>query len=185
MSRAIGKLVIHHRSDGVAMGTLDAFFMMRCIGAVSPADVLATLKCGEIVKACRPQGSATIVAVDPTSTFPSEETRRVAREATRQTNVQTSALVVILLGDGFWASAIRGVLITLTSLSPTEQARKIVRQEAEGIDWIVDIIGESPQKYRSALLLALAELKSGALPSKSKPPVAPSKLPPSSKRQAE
>ena len=169
MSRVTGKLVVHHRSPGAAMGTLDAFFVMRCFGAVSPEDVQATLKCSEVLKVYRPEGSASIVAVDPTATFPSEETRRMALRVSRQTSDQTVALAMVVLGDGFWASAIRSVLMTLTSLSPTDTAhpRKVVRHEEEGVDWVIEVFGESPQKYRSALLTALSQLRPAVMSSPS------------------
>jgi hypothetical protein len=198
MSRATGKLVVHHRSDGVAMGTLDAFFVMRCFGAVTPDDIQFTLKCGEILRAYRPYGSASMVAVDPTATFPSEATRRAALSASRETSPQTVAVGLIVLGDGFWASAIRGVLMTVTSLTPTDGKRKIVRHEEEAIDFVIDVLGESPAKYRAALLSALTQLKpvapaaslnqtpstSNAPAAGSKAPVAVSKAPPSSKRRS-
>jgi hypothetical protein len=175
MSHATGKLVVHHRSEGVAMGTLDGFFVMRCFGVVSPGDIRATLKCGDLLKAYRPEGSVSIVAVDPTSTFPSEETRRVALDVTRQTSAQTLALAVIVMGDGFWASAIRGVLTTLASLGQTNHPRKVARQEEEGVEWAIEAIGESPQKYRAPLLAALAQLKPATMPaetsSKPAPPI--------------
>lgn len=182
MSSAPGKLVVHHRSQGVAMGTLDYFFVMRCVGAVSPDDIQATLKCAEVLRAYRPAGSASIVAVDPTSTFPSEETRRAALQVSRETNSQTMALAIIILGDGFWASAIRGVVTTLTSLTPASanHRRKVARHEAEGVDWVLETIGESPHKYRSALLNALTQLK----PALSSPSPAARSRPPSSKAPA-
>ena len=206
-SRAPSKLVVHHRSSGVAMGTLEGFFVMRCYGETTPEDIYATLKCHEAIIAVRPLGSISIVAVDPTATFPSEATRRAAVEVTRKTRPQTLGHVVIVLGDGFWASAIRGVLMTLTALSPTDTAhpRKVVRREEEGVDWVIEVLGESPQKYRSALLTALSQLRPAVMsspPSNSPPPgskapaptsrtpgtvsKAPpaSKVPPSSKRRS-
>ena len=187
MSRAAGKLVVQHRSGGVAMGTVDAFFVMRCFGAVSPDDIRATLKCYEVLQAYRPEGSVSIVAVDPSSSFPSEATRRAALEVTRVTNAKTVAVSVIVLGDGFWASAIRGVLTTLGSLSQPTHPRKTFRYEEEGVNWAIECIAESPQRYRPALLSALTQLKSAVTsppPSSSKAPPATSKVPPSSKRQA-
>jgi hypothetical protein len=195
MSQATGKLVVQHRSPGAAVGTLDAFFVMRCYGAVSPVDIEATRKCPDILRAFRPEGGVSIVVIDPTSTFPSEATRRAAVHVSRATNDQAMGLVVVILGDGFWASAIRGVVTTLSSLSPTpaSRPRKVVRHEEEGVDWAIELLAESPQKYRAALMAALNELKAVATappvsshepPSTSKPPGAASKLPPSSKRQA-
>jgi hypothetical protein len=161
MSQAPGKLVVQHRSRGVALGTLDAFSAMRCFGDVTPEDVFATLKCSEIINAYRPEGNASIVALDPTCTFPSDPTRRAAVEVTRRTREQKVAQAVIVLGDGFWASAIRGFLTTMSSLSRVNFTQKVVRHEEEAVDWSIAAIGESTAKYRSALLEALAQLKPG------------------------
>src|SRR5688572_8174174 len=178
MSRAAGKLVVQHRSQGVAMGTLDAFFIMRCFGAVLPDDIRATMKCHDVLTEFRPEGSVSIVALDPTSAFPSEETRRAALDITRQTNTKTLAVSLIVLGDGFWASAIRGVITTLASLSLPTHPRKIFRYEEEGVDWAIESIAESPQKYRTPLLAALAALRSAA----TSPPPSPSKAPPNTSK---
>jgi hypothetical protein len=186
MSRAAGKLVVHHRSEGVAMGTLDAFFVMRCFGVVTPDDIRATLKCHDILQAYRSEGSVSIVAVDATSTFPSEATRRAALEVTRFTNPATVAVSVIVLGDGFWASAIRGVLTTLGFLGQPTHPRKIFRHEEEGVAWAIESIAESPDKYRAVLLDALAQLRAVATtppPPTSKAPPATSKIPPSPRRR--
>lgn len=161
MSRATGKLVVHHRSQGVAMGTLDAFFVMRCFGETSPEDIYATLKCHEAIMLIRPGGSVSIIAVDPTSSFPSEATRRAALEVTRKTKPQSLGQVVIVLGDGFWASAFRGILTTLTSLNQTTYPKTVVRYEEEGVDWAIERLGESLPRYRSALLAGLVQLKAG------------------------
>ncbi|MET0591892.1 MAG: hypothetical protein ABW133_04285 [Polyangiaceae bacterium] len=157
--RPVGKLVVHHRSPGVAIGTLDAFFLMRCFGHVGPDDIEATLKCSDVLNAYRPQGSVSIVVVDPTSAFPSEETRRAALDATRRTRALTAGHVVIVAGDGFWASAIRGVLTTLAALAQTSFPRKVVRYEDEGIDAAIEMLGEPVIKYRAPLLAALSYLK--------------------------
>jgi hypothetical protein len=193
MSRAPGKFVVQHSSPGAALGTLDAFFVMRCFGSVSPEDIRASAKCGLITTGFRPEGAASIVVVDPTAAFPSEETRRTALDVSRETSSLGVGLAIVILGDGFWASAIRGVVTTLTSLSPTNTTpRKVVRYEEEAVDWAIETLGESP-KYRPALLAALNQLKSTVTappptskspPSTSKPPGALSKVPPSSKRRA-
>ena len=190
MSRAAGKLVMHRRSSGVAIATLDAFFLMRCFGDVLPEDINSTLDCVDILKAYRPEGSASIIVIDPTSTFPSEATRRAALEATRKTSANTAAQLMVVLGDGFWASAIRGILMTIGSLSQTTYTRKVLRYEEEAVDSAIEAIGESSQKYRTVLLSSLAQLKSAAPPSSSnspptsKTPPVGSKAPPSSKRRA-
>jgi hypothetical protein len=67
--------------------------------------------------------------------------------------------VLIVLGEGLWASAIRGVMTTITSLSGASHPRRVVRYEEEGIDWVLETMGESAPKYRQTLLDALAQLK--------------------------
>jgi hypothetical protein len=178
MSRPAGKLVVHHRSQGVAVATLDAFFLMRCFGDVTPEDIRATLRGHEALIAYRAQGGASIVAVDPSATFPSEATRRTALEITRGTAPVTLAHALIILGDGFWASAMRGVMTTIWSLNAANHPRKVVRQEEEGVEWAIEAIGESTQKYRQALLSGMSQLRANAtIP----PPAAP---PSSSSRPA-
>ena len=44
-ARPVGKLVVHRRSPGVAMGTLDGFLLMRVFGETSPEDIYASLEC--------------------------------------------------------------------------------------------------------------------------------------------
>jgi hypothetical protein len=164
-----GKLVVHYRSPGVAIATLDAFFLMRCFGDVTPDDIRATLLGHEALLAYRPEGGGSIVAVDPTATFPSEATRRTALEITRTTGSKTLAHALIVHGDGFWASAMRGVMTTIWSLNFANRPRKVVRDDGEGVDWVVETVGESVPKYRQALLSALGQLRAGV----TIPPTAP------------
>jgi hypothetical protein len=193
MSRAPGKLVVHHRSSNVAMGTVDGFFLMRCFGTITPEDIKATVKCVPILRAARPEGSASIVAIEPTSGFPSEEVRRVAVNVSRETSSHTLALAIVVLGDGFWASAIRGVVTTLNSLTKSSNPRKVTRYEHEAVEWAISTLGESSQQYQGLLLSALEQLKPAASappPPSTVPPSTPknagvtSKVPPSSKRRA-
>ena len=193
MSRAAGKLVMHRRSSGAAIATLDAFFLMRCYGDVSPEDINSSLETVEPLIAYRPEGSISIILVDPTASFPSEATRRAALEVTRKTSATTSAMIMVVMGDGFWASAIRGMLMTIGSLSQTTYMRKFLRYEEEAVDMAIDCIGESTIKYRALLLSSLAQMKavatspppaSSKTPSPSKSPPLGTKAPPSSKRRA-
>jgi hypothetical protein len=154
-----GSLVVHHRSAGVAIGSLDGFFLMRCFGDISPDDIRATLLGHQAVLAYRPEGGCSIVAVDPTTTFPSEETRRTAIDLTRKTANQTLADALVILGDGFWASAMRGVMTTIWSLNSSNHPRKVVRQEAEAVDWVIETVQESAPKYRQLILSALVQLR--------------------------
>ena len=177
MSRTPGKLVVHHRSRGAAIGSLDGFFLMRCYGELDRDDVLATLIGHEAIVAEYPRGSAAIVVIDPTTAFPSEEARRVMLDATRKTSDKTLAHTLVVLGDGFWASAVRGIMTTIGSLTNSSHPRKVFRHEEEGVDWIIEAAKEPPSKYRPLLFAGLAQLKAGVTvpppskPSASKPPI--------------
>jgi len=166
MLQQAGKLIVHYRSEGAAIATLDGFFLMRCFGDLTVTDVRATMLGHHAIIGGRPEGSGSIVAIDPTTTFPTEETRRVALEVTRQANPQTRCHVLVVLGDGFWASAVRGIMMTISSLTAVTHPRRVVRYEEEGVDWVIETVGESRSKYRQLLLTSLAELKPGkAVPS--------------------
>jgi hypothetical protein len=177
MPPVAGKLVVHHRSRGVVIATLDAFFLMRCFGDISPDDIRATLVGHEALIAYRAEGGGSIITVDPTTTFPTEQTRRAALEVARKTSPKTLGQALVILGDGFWASAMRGVVTTIWSLNATPHPRKVVRHENEGVDWVIETMAESVPKYREVLLLALSQLRTGATipptppPSPSKPPL--------------
>jgi len=157
-----GRLVVHHRSGGAAIGSVDGFFLMRCFGDIRPEDIRATLLGFEAVVAYRPEGGCSIVAVDSTTTFPSEETRRTAVGITRKTGNQTLAETLVILGDGFWASAMRGVMTTIWSLTSSTHPRKVLRQEADAVDWVIQTVQESAPKYRQVLLSALVQLRADA-----------------------
>jgi hypothetical protein len=162
-SRPIGKLLVHRRSQGAAMGTLDGFFIMRTFGETTPEDIYATVECHRIILAERPQGSLAIVAVDPTTSVPSEAVRRAAGEITKKTAGHILGHVVIFLGDGFWASAFRSALGTMNSLNRTTYPKTVLRHEEDGVDWAIETLGESKPKYRAALLSGLDELRAGSV----------------------
>jgi hypothetical protein len=170
MPPVAGKLVLQYRSHGVSFATLDGFFLMRCFGEVTPEDLNATLKGHDAAITCRPAGSISLVAVDPTTSFPSEPTRHAAAEVTRKTAEQTSAQATIILGDGFWASAVRGILNTFNSVTPARHPRNVFRHEEEAVEWIINTVGESTVTYRAAVLSGLHQLKTSVVVSAPSPP---------------
>jgi len=158
-SEPTGKFVVHRRSQSTAMGILDGFFLMRIFGETTPGDIYATLECHQLIVAERPRGAVSVVAIDSTNSLPSEATRRASVEVTKKTRLQTLGVVIIVLGDGFWASAFRGVMTAVNLLNQATYPRTVVRYEEEGVDWAIETSGERNPRYRSALLAALAELR--------------------------
>ncbi len=168
------------------MGTLDEFFVMRGFGDISPDDIHAAVRCQEVIHNYRADGSVALIAVDPTLSMPSEASRRAMLEATRFAVPKTLSISLVVLGDGFWASAIRGVFTTLGFLSNAPYPRQVFREEQKAVDWAIGSIGESRPKYGPALLDALAQLKPAAIspaPLASKLPPPPTSKPPSSSKR--
>jgi hypothetical protein len=160
MSTLSGRLIFHHRSESAVIATLDGFFVMRCLGPMTPDHIHATQTAHKAALALRPAGVASIVAVSPSVTFPSEATRRAAAEVSRATTGEVASHVLILLGDGFWASAIRGVMTTLTSLSSSTHPKNVVGSEEAGVRWTLETLGEPVHKYEKALLDAFQQMDS-------------------------
>jgi hypothetical protein len=186
MSRSAGNLVVQHRSKGTAMGTFDEFFVMRTFGDVSPDDIRAAERCHQVIQNYRAEGSVSVIAIHTTTSLPSDETRRAMLEAMRLAIPKTLSISIVVLGDGFWASAIRGVFTTLGLFTHAPYPRQVFCDEEEAVDWAIGSIGESPVKYRAALLDGLSQLKPAATsppPRTSKLSPGSSKLPPSSKRR--
>jgi hypothetical protein len=156
------EFVLHHRSDHMAIASVDGFILMRCFGDVSPSDIAATLKAYEVALASRPAGVGSLVAIDSTTAFPSEELRGIMVDAARKTSQGVQAHSIIILGDGFWASAFRGVATTVAALARSTYPRRVFRHEQAGVDWAIGELGESKKTYRDVLLDGLTQLKGGA-----------------------
>jgi hypothetical protein len=154
----MGELRVHYRSDQTCVATLDGFFLMRCYGVVTLDALEATLRAHEEALYAEPRGVCSIMVADPTSRLPPEEVREASATVTRKTKATVRASATIMLGEGFWASAVRGYLATLQLMSPSGYPKKIFRYEDEGVDWTIKCAEASPARYKSKLLDALAQM---------------------------
>ncbi|MET0592278.1 MAG: hypothetical protein ABW133_06240, partial [Polyangiaceae bacterium] len=129
-----------------------------------PDEVLATMNAHRAAIAFRPQGVAAIVVVEPTTPLPSEPTREASVKVTRQTKGEIASQALIVLGDGFWASAIRGLMTTFAAFGSSNFPRTVTRTEMEGVRWTLENMDPSDKAYEPHLLAALAELKPPSTP---------------------
>ena len=162
VAQPVGRLSLHYRSQSVCIGNIDGFFLMRCFGNLSSDDVRACLKAHTSALRHRPQGVGSVTVIDPTATMPSDETRRAINEVTKQTLEHALGSATVVLGDGFWASAMRGVMTTINLVSNPRHPNKVFRHEAEAVEWVIKTLGESLPAYRRPLLDGLAQLQAVA-----------------------
>ena len=150
MQRPASGLQIQMRSRSACIATLDRFLLMRCYGNVSAADINATIDAHGI---CLTRGNvASLVVIDPTTQFPSEEARTACIEMIKRTQGRVASSVTVVCGDGFWASALRGVLTTFNLLPGTGHPTKTCRLPEEAVDWTLSVTGEDASLYRKPLL---------------------------------
>jgi hypothetical protein len=53
-------------------------------------------------------------------------------------------------------------MTTIWSLTSVNHPRKVLRQEEEGVDWVLETVGESAPRYRHLLLAGLVQLRLNA-----------------------
>jgi hypothetical protein len=142
----------------VCVVTLDRYLLMRCYGDVSAADIASTIDAHAVCRAYRGSDVASVVLIDRTTQFPSEQARSAAIEMIKKTQGKVASSATVVLGDGFWASALRGVLTTFNLLPGTGHPTKTCSQTEEAVDWTLSVTGDDPSVYRKALIDAFATM---------------------------
>lgn len=167
MERAAGDHRVQTRSDAACVVTLDRYLLMRCYGDVSAEDIASTIEAHAVCRSFRNSNVASVVLIDRTTQFPSEEARSACIEMIKKTQGKVASSVTVVLGDGFWASALRGVLTTFNLLPGTGHPTKTCSQTEEAVDWTLSVTGDDAAVYRKALLDALESMAKPATPSAS------------------
>ncbi len=133
--------VVHYRAADACVASFGHFILFRCFGDVGASAVNASIAAHRAAIAARPEGVVSIVLIDATTKFPSEEMRRAGVAARKQTNGHVTALATVIAGEGFWASTIRGVLTAINSLSGSSYPTKVFRDPLEGVTWAAEQSG--------------------------------------------
>lgn len=76
-----------------------------------------------------------LMFVEPECGIPSAEVREAGGELTRKVSPHVSSQATVLLGEGFWAAAVRGFLTTATALSSQGYPRRVFANAGEAIRW--------------------------------------------------
>lgn len=133
--------VVHYSAADACVASFGPFILIRCFGDVSADAVHASIAAHHAALAARREGVISVVLIDPTTKFPSDEMRRAGVAARKQTNGHVTALVTIVAGEGFWASTIRGALTAINSLSASSYPTKVFRDTLEGVTWAAEQAG--------------------------------------------
>jgi hypothetical protein len=107
----------------------------------STLDALATRDAKlEALCALHPQGISTIDVVLPGKfALPSPEVREELSRFVQKYAPHVVASALILLGSGFWASAVRGAVTAVTMLSRREQKPQIFGAPRAAADWLAPV----------------------------------------------
>lgn len=133
--------IVHYRASDACVASFGHFILFRCFGDVGADAVNASIAAHRAALAARPAGVVSIVLIDPSTKFPSDEMRRAGVAARKQTNGHVTASVTIVAGEGFWASTVRGALTAMNSLAGTSYPNKVFRDPVEGVTWAAEQAG--------------------------------------------
>lgn len=127
--------VVHYAAADASVVTVGPFILFRCFSDVSADAVNASLPAHKAALASRPEGVVSIVLIDPSTKFPSEDMRRASVLVRKRTNRNVAGNVTIVAGEGFWASTVRGALTAIDFLATSPYESRVFRDPAEGVAW--------------------------------------------------
>ncbi len=158
MSSKPGALRIHSQTSTACVASLDAYVVCRFFDTITVEDVRATLVAHDACRAYRPNRLGSITVLDPSAKFPSDEIRKASVDAIERTKAHVAAAASVLPGEGFWASAMRGVLTTYELLTGSPHPRGTFKTHREAVDFVLAHTEDDVHAYRVALMLALDSL---------------------------
>jgi hypothetical protein len=161
MSAARMDLHVHYDAADARVASLGPFILFRCFGDVRADAVNASLPAHRAALASRPAGVVSIVLIDSTTKFPSDEMRRAAVAARKLTNRNVAGYATIVAGDGFWASTVRGALTAINSLSGSSYPTKVFREVREGVAWAVQQAGGQAPEHVTRIVQELEAMTPG------------------------
>jgi len=102
--------------------------------------------CAELERGCRkiaaehPEGvTAVNVMIPGGGSMPSAAARAELARIMREYNQSAAAIPIILAGDGFWASAVRGMIASLAMLRPRRLQLQIFGTAAAAVEWLLPL----------------------------------------------
>lgn len=94
----------------------------------------AALRGHELIRK-RYDGVCLLLFAEPECVIPSAEVREAGAEMTRKVAPYVTCQATVLLGEGFWAAAVRGFLTTASALTLNGYPRRVFSAAGEAIRW--------------------------------------------------
>jgi|JI10StandDraft_1071094.scaffolds.fasta_scaffold667835_2 hypothetical protein len=165
MITAPKETVTHYRAPDACVASFGPFVLFRCFGDVCADAVNASVPAHRAALAARPAGVVSIVLIDPTTKFPSEDMRRAGVAVRKLTNRNVAASVTIVAGEGFWASTVRGALTAINSLANSSYPTKVFRDPHEGVAWATEQTGARSMEQVTRITREFEAMSPGNTPS--------------------
>jgi hypothetical protein len=151
------ELVWHHSIPECGLASFRNVILVLCHTGLNVQTLRMTVTVNR--QLTRQYGHVAVLSFVSTEvSMPTPEVRRVAAESLAVTRDSTRAEVRILPGDGFWASAQRGIITAIEMVRPDSVPRKTCRYLREGASFISARLEQDAQFAREleeAVLKAL------------------------------
>jgi hypothetical protein len=110
------------------------------------------------ILARHPEGYGTVVLVEFPATLPPADVRRRAIELWRQKEHLILCQALVVEGEGFWASAMRGFMTGIYAVGRTRMPKKACNDEREAAVFLEESLGAVVGE-REALVAALGAVR--------------------------
>ncbi len=107
---------------------------MHCHGVATMRALEMSMRGHESIRK-RYDGVCLLLFVEAECVLPSPEVREAGAELTRKVAPHMRCQATVLLGEGFWAAAVRGFLTTATALTAQAYPRRVFSTAGEAIRW--------------------------------------------------
>ena len=158
------ELLWHHVAEDSSIASFENVIICLLITGMSVECLQASVAVNK--KLAREHGGiAVLTMVGQRVSVPSPEVRKAASEAVMATHSTTRAVVQVLPGDGFWASAQRGIITAIEMVRPDHVPRKTFRELRDGVLFIathIDRDARFARELEHAVLRAIDERAAAA-----------------------
>jgi hypothetical protein len=154
------ELVWHHSVPECALASFRNVILVLCHTGLSVEALRMTVTVNR--QLAHEYGHVAVLShVSTQVSMPTPEVRRVAAESLAATRHTTRAEARVLPGDGFWASAQRGIITAIEMVRPDSVPRKTFRYLREGTTFIGAQLEQNAQFTRELEEAVLKALEVG------------------------
>lgn len=124
-------------TPAVRIGTSGPVLVVQYRDNISPETLRASETAQERLLRQHPGGTLLLTLVDGNVPLPTEDARAMVADTFRRMAVRNKAAATVILGDGFWASAVRSTLTALTLVVRPPCPQKTFATVDEALAWLM------------------------------------------------